>query len=225
MGYATPCYFGNPNIEGTKINNGTASLISYHGENCAVTNHHVVKAYKERCEKEDLHFYLGNKQFILDDILISECEEYDLAVLHLEGVKAEDIGCLGDVPTSFLEVNSLEEPNIKEGEFIMFGGYPGGYRERKGLAVCFGTYSSGSSEVQTVSRDVVTTSINIEKCIKFGSERLLDDLGGISGGPALYETTLESGLIIHKFLGVVCQYSQSYDSLLIRPANMLKGLI
>lgn len=225
MGYAAPCYFGNANIPDAKINNGTASLVSYHGDNCAITNQHVIQAYKERSVSEDLQFYIGNKTFVLEDILISECPDYDLAVMYLGDVEAAEIGCLGNVPTAFIDLHDLEEPDLNENDFILFGGYPGGYRNRRGLSVSFGTFSSGSSQVQTVSRDIVTASLNIDQCIKYGNEDILDDLGGISGGPALYQKTLASGIVIHKFLGVVYQYSSSLDSLLIRPSNILRGLI
>ncbi len=228
MTYATPVYFAGPPKadELPSVNNGTGTLIAVEDRQFCITNWHVLAAYRERMAKEpEIIFQAGNVRLDPEDALISESEKYDLAILDFSELGADKIGSIGEVPTQYLQALSWPPEQPTKGEFVMFGGFPGYWREVKGPAeIQFDTLSSGSTEVIDVNGERLICQLQIDKCLLHRAEPGRDEPGeltGLSGGPVLRERQSESGITTFEFVGIIYEYGKDLDCLFIRPATLI----
>ncbi len=228
MTYATPIYFADPPgfADFPNINNGTGSLIAVGDKQFCITNWHVLDAYRaRRCKEPKIIFQAGNLRLDPEDALISESQYYDLAVFDFSRWGAEELGSFGEVPTQFLKIFSWPPDLRTKGDFVMFGGYPGYWREVTGPAeILFDTLSSGSTEVIESNEKRLICQIQIEKCLVHRAEPDREgpgDLSGLSGGPVIRETRSASGIITFEFVGIIYEYGDGFDCLFIRPASLI----
>lgn len=213
-------------ITNATLNNGTITLVRLGGRNMGITNHHVIQQYRERViAGENLTCQVGNVTIEPLSCLVSECEKTDLAVLDLNGIDPKKIRGSPTMPCQFHEPTEWPPRIPKIGEFVIFGGFPGTKREEAGRrSFVFGTFSSGSSEVISVQPDVLTCTIALEQCvIAFDYDgKGLEGLPGISGAPVLVQRQLESGFFVFDLVGVVFEYSESFDALRVRPSTLIE---
>jgi hypothetical protein len=169
MIYAAPVYFANPpradKPELSDIRNGTGSLVAIGGKQFCITNHHVLTAHRARkAEETDVIFQIGNLRLEPEGALVSESRHFDLAVLDLSDWDVEEIGSHGEVPTHFLQTAEWPPALPSKGDFVMFGGYPGYWRQQVGHAeILFDTLSSGATELHDAREDNIVCQLQVEK--------------------------------------------------------------
>ncbi len=224
--FSNACYFGSPSDELIKVNNGTMTLVRFKGEKYGITNFHVIDAYRQRLSKEpDIVFYIGNTQIDLEETLVDEDKDLDLSILYLEGYDEEQFGSGGEIPTHFYDIDDFTLGSLSEGDFIMFGGYPGVWRTRPETNhLVFDSLSSGGTEVTEVTDMNIRCEIAIDKCNISLSEHhseLPENLGGLSGGPVFSIEVLPSGLAVFNLIGIIYEHIVNYDSIMIRPITFI----
>lgn len=228
MTYAVPIYFGGPpgSDEFARLNNGSGSLILVGEKQFCITNAHVLDLYRKRRRQEkEITFQVSNIQLDPEDVLLSECSKYDLAVLDFSGWNPQEIGSDGEVPTQYLKANCWPPDVPKQGDFVMFGGYPGCWRKAIGPAeVRFDTLSSGATEILDANHERIVCQLQVDKCLVHRAtpdRDKIEELGGLSGGPVLRESRTKSGLTTFEFVGVIYEYGKEFDCLFIRPASLI----
>lgn len=229
MNYCCPCFFGDPTDEEVKVNNGTMTLIQYKGRKYGITNFHVIDAYRNRLENEpSIMLSAGNAELNLDNDLIDEEEVLDICIFDLDRFHEDDFKSNGNVQTIFFEVDDFTIGELKVGDYALFGGYPGQWRERiKINHLGFETLSSGASEVIELSTEIIRCSLSIEECIIDAPIRdeLPRDLGGLSGGPVFNKIISPSGIESFKLVGIIFQYAEIFDSIVIRPITCIDSAL
>lgn len=222
--YCVPIYFGDPAELDGKINSGTITLVRRNGENYGITNFHVVDGFRDRLrDNPNTHLYVGSQKIDLYDVLLDEDRGLDIAVLYLEGFSEEAFSTRGDIPTSFYDfpVSSVNE--INEGGFVLFGGFPGVWRERDGRNVIFDSFSSGGTLINDASEKNIRCEIAAEKSVvtKVRRDSPPVNLGGLSGSPVFTEEEGKAGIRHFSLVGVIYEYIEQYDSILIRPLHCI----
>ncbi|WP_394230553.1 hypothetical protein [Shewanella colwelliana] len=224
--FCNACYFGNPADHGVKINNGTMTLVRYKGERFGITNYHVVDAYRDRQRNEsDIDFYIGNARIELGETLFDEDKELDLCVLYLDGYDEKEFSSDGEIPTHFYEIDDFTLGNLKEGGFVLFGGFPGVWRSRpKSNHLIFDSLSSGSTEVTEVTSRNIRCELSLEKCLvtlEQHHKEFPENLGGLSGGPVFLNQVHSSGISTFKLIGFIYEHMAEYDSIMVRPLSFI----
>lgn len=224
--FCNACYFGNPSDENVKVNSGTMTLVNYCGEQFGITNFHVVDAYRERLRNEsDIEFYIGNSPINLDKALIDEDKDLDLCTLNLSAYEEGCFGSNGEIPTHFYELGDFSTGDVKKGDFVLFGGFPGVWRTRPETNhLIFDSLSSGSTEVSEVTHRNIRCELALEKCVVTLNKQqneFPDNLGGLSDGPVFLHKIHTSGISTFKLIGLIYEYMEEYDSIIIRPLSFI----
>lgn len=111
-------------VSNEKLSSATVSLIRLRGRQMGITNHHVVEKYRTRRMKgECLFCHLGSVSIDLEQRLISESKELDLAVLDLNGVQDTKIRGAKEIPCQFHEPRSWPPQAPVVGDFVLFGDF------------------------------------------------------------------------------------------------------
>jgi hypothetical protein len=110
---------------------------------------------------------------------------------------------------------------IKEGDWVALGGYPGTLREQKAWNVLdFTTYSIGATPVTSASETKIGCRFERERWVKGhgrDGEPDPEDLGGLSGGPAFILRELHWELA-----GIMFEFSSTFDIMFLRPAHTIQ---
>lgn len=213
--FALPAYFGQkptPNKE-TKISNGTISLIDLGKGPLGITCHHVIQAYRDYKENnDDVIFMIGNLEIKPIEQLIDENDRIDLAIIDLTDKQIKEIELDKTRKTHIFKSFNWPPEKLKEGDFVLFGGYPGYFRKEKSLNEFeFASWSSGATRVDAVSEERFISPFEREYWIWNLGEKDYSDfsaLWGMSGGPAFIHRNL-----YFEFVGIVSDYSENYDSI------------
>ena len=226
MKFCNACYFGDPSDEGGIVNNGTMTLIKYNDSRYGITNHHVVNAYRARLENEpELKFYVGNAEVNIVESIIDDNENLDICTVDLNDIDEESFRSEGQISTIFFEIDDFTVGDIKEGDFVLFGGYPGAWRERpQPNHIIFDTLSTGATEVNTASDMNIICELSLDKCITTlmnHRDCLPESFGGISGGPVFHHKTTEAGISVFKLVGIIYEYAPLYEAFFIRPISFI----
>ena len=224
--FCNACYFGNPTADDVKVNNGTMTLVKYKGERFGITNFHVVDAYRVRLRDEpDIDFYVGNTLIDLDETLFDEDRDLDLCTFYLDGYEEEQFGSNGEIPTHFFEIDNFTSGEIKKGDFVLLGGFPGVWRSRpKSNHLIFDSLSTGSTEVTEVTSRNVRCELALDKCVVTLNQHhneFPENLGGLSGGPVFLNQVLPSGISTFKLIGFIYEHIAEYDSIMVRPISFI----
>lgn len=222
--YCVPIYFGDPSEPNGLINSGTITLVRRNDENYGITNFHVVDGFRDRLrDNPNVHLYVGGQRVELNDVLLDEDKDLDIAVLYLEGFREEVFFTQGDIPTSFYNFPVSSVDDINEGGFVLFGGYPGVWRERDGRNVVFDSFSSGGTLINDASEKNIRCEIAANKSVvtRVRRDSPPTNLGGLSGSPVFIEMEGEAGVRNFVLVGVIYEYIEQYDSILIRPLHCI----
>ena len=212
----------------TEVRNGTITLANLGNRPLAITCQHVIAGYREkRANLDRVIFQIGDAD--LDPVaqLIDENQRLDLATIGLTEKQVKAITSDGEIGSCVFEPTSWPPPIPNEGEFIAFGGFPGSFRSVISFdELEFGTWSSGASEVCSVSEFQFASVFEREFWVQsFGNKYHMDlnALGGMSGGPAFIKRKLYWDLV-----GIVTQYHENYDTVFfaslrsIRPGGTIE---
>lgn len=213
--FAKATFFGPRPSKGQSVdvNSGTATLVDLGNGPLAITCQHVVAHYRERLENgENIIFQIGNVELDLLDQLVAEDKRRDIATIRLNGDQIKEITSEGELGSCVFKPKDWPSPDPIENEFVAFGGFPGVLRTVQSFdELDFGSWSSGGSEISSVSDNQFVSVFERERWIhNFGSPEHngLEMLGGMSGGPAFINRGLYWDLV-----GIVSQYHEGYDAM------------
>lgn len=215
MRFTTSVIVGPKPSVGTsiKVNTASAVLVDLGEGPLAITCQHVVaEAIEPLANGEQKRFQIGGCVIDLNERLVHQSEELDIATIRLETgeleevVNSHEIGALVFTPASW----PPEPP--KDGDAIAFGGFPGSLREAKDFnEIEFGSWSTGGAIVNSSSDRQFLTHFERENwLVAFGNPHglALVDLGGMSGGPAFALRGMHWDLV-----GIVKEYHEAYDAM------------
>jgi hypothetical protein len=227
--FAAVLFFANGPRRGVELdaNNGTLSLLDLEHRHIGVTCFHVLEAYRQKREQvPTLDFYLG--LLALDPLsrVIDQDSSLDLVTLDLSGVDLKQVSDHSQIGSTFFCPPVWPCAEVKEGDFVAFGGFPRLFRVPLNFRdIEFGSFSIGACRVASVHEDHIVCQIEREYLVSpdnLGSshhalcaEGQLD-LGGLSGGPVFILRQLH-----WEFVGTIYEYSLEYELLYIRPSKFI----
>jgi len=222
--FASSIFFGQkPSaLQIPKVNNGTATLIDFGRGPIAITCHHVLDEFRKKIsENSQIIFQIGNLKINPLNKIIAEDNKLDLVTIDLTNDNIAEISDKREIGSCFYRPVTWPPQDIKSGDFVAFGGFPGHWRMQPSTAeIIFDSFSSGACAIASVRDDVITcqferefwvTSFNLRP-----SETLIE-LGGLSGAPVF---------IIRKYhydlIGIVYEFASSFELMFIRPLTYLR---
>ncbi|MCX7164778.1 MAG: hypothetical protein NTV11_00700 [Rhodocyclales bacterium] len=226
--FATAAYFGALPQRGTPatVSSGTASLLLLNGQHFALTCSHVLNGYRKCLGNGPSIFQLGN--CALDPLaqLRFEDEKLDYALIALTEDQANEVAKVGGAfdGTFFTEPVQWPPGEVKQGEFVAFGGFPGELREAVSFdKISFGSYSSGASKVTSVGVDYLVCQFERDYWITHGYEDEPKTIRGMSGGPVFaIRHNGDSGIMTYEFVGHIFEFSESFELLYVRLARVVQ---
>lgn len=225
--FAIPAYFGvrpQPGKPAT-VNSGTASLVRIGGQPFALTCSHVLEGYRKRLSEGDCIFQLGNCELDPLSQLEVEDEKLDYALIGLTEAQGEEIskpdGPFGG--TFFCDVTPWPPGDVREGDFVAFGGFPGELRQAVSFAeLSFGSFSSGASRVASVNEDYLVSQFEREFWVRHGHEAEPETIRGMSGGPVfVIRHKAATDIMTYEFIGHIYEFSEDFELLYVRLARAL----
>jgi len=214
--FARSVLFGEPPI------NGTATLVDLGSGPIAVTCAHVLNEYRSlRDSGRHLRFQIGN--VVLDPIaqLIAEDPYMDLATVRLSQGQAAALIGDGVVGSSIFRPRGWPLPPVKAGDVVALGGFPGPWRERLAFdELELRGFGIGATSVSSVSEDHFACRFERERwkwSFRLDGLSDLQELGGMSGGPAFLDRGLHFDLV-----GIVYEFSPGLDIMRLRPAHLIQ---
>lgn len=207
----------------TAISSGSVSLVNLGQGPIAVTCEHVIAGYREMIAKHsNVLFQIGEVEIDPLKQLMAEDARLDLATIILSNAQAHAITSSGPIGSYIFEPNGWPPAPVREGQFVVFGGFPGSLRAIESFKeLVFSSWSMGASEVSSVSDGQFVSKFDREAWIRsFGTDAHLTitDLGGLSGCPAF----INRGLY-WDFVGVVSAYHENYDAMFFAAASRLRA--
>lgn len=207
----------------TAISTGSVSLLNLSCGPMIVTREHVIASYREMAEKyKNVLFQVGDIEIDPLKQLIDSNTRLDLATIRLSDAQIKAITSSGPIGSCFFEPKSWPPSPVVKGQFVAFGGFPGSLRTVESFdEIAFSSWSSGASEVSSVSEGQFVSGFNREFWVSsFGNEAHLTitDLGGLSGCPAF----INRGLY-WDFVGIVSAYHENYDAMFFSAASRLRA--
>jgi hypothetical protein len=225
--FAKAAFFENlSDVEsGQRINNGTVSLVDLGSGKMAITCSHVLEGYREQLKKNnETVFRIGNAILNPLERLIDESPELDLATINLRGINIKEISLGKEIGASFFQPGTWPPNDVKVGDFIAFGGFPGEWREQTSSGdLIFDSFSSGATAISSINDEYFICQFEREYWVeslgvKNGKD--LRVLGGLSGGP-VFLIRGNNGIVYHEFVGIIYQFSTDFDLLYISKAKFI----
>ena len=225
--FAIPAYFGARPQSGRPpmVNSGTASLLRVGGQPFALTCSHVLEGYRQRLPEGGCIFQLGN--CALDPLaqLKAEDKGLDYALIGLTEAQIQEVAKPGGPfdGTSFYDVGQWPPGEVKQGDFVAFGGFPGELRQAPSFyELSFGSFSSGASQVASVNEAHLVSRFEREFWVKHGYEVEPNTIGGMSGGPVFaIRHRAETDIMTYEFVGHITQFHEGFELLYVRLARVL----
>jgi hypothetical protein len=230
--FSTPVFFFDH--KNGKMNSGTLTLLDAGHGLIGITCWHVIQSYlKQLAAGAKLSFQIGSIIVEPEPILIAYDEELDLATLKLNhdmlpAFKGKSF------PDAGQTISKIYQEEVKKGDIIILGGYPGKWVEySNGGYPIFETFSIGRCPVYSAGAIQYCCHLEnpnswpVQKEIyPTRSPKDLLDPGGLSGCAVFVEVTSESNLVSYEFAGVVYEgrYPFGGTTLLleIRPAKLIQ---
>lgn len=223
--FAIPAYFGAPPKPGAPltVNSGSASLLRLGDQLFALACSHVLDGYRQRLAEDKCIFQLGS--CVLDPLAQLKAEQgnLDYALIAVTEEQAKKI-VKADGPfggTFFCEPAQWPPAEVKEGDFVTFGGFPGELRQAMSFdELSFGSFSSGASRVTSLNEDYLVCQFEREFWVKHGHEPEPECIGGMSGGPVFsIRHGNEIDIVTYEFIGHIYEFSENLELLYVRLAR------
>lgn len=223
--FAKAAFFGErpSRTRPTRVRNGTVTLFDLGIGPLAITCSHVLTEFQKfRDELGNIVFQIGNVDFDPIAQLVDDCTALDLATIRLTPEQSQAISAGGEIGSCFFRPTDWPSPVVAAGESVVFGGFPGGLRERPAHdELVFGSWSSGGSPVTSSHEDRFSCQFEREHWVSsFGGPHHMDlrALGGMSGGPAFVYRNLH-----FEFAGIIYEFSEAFDLMFVRHASAINA--
>lgn len=216
--FVTPAYFGARPQPGTQVtvNSGSASLVRLNGQSFALTCSHVLEAYRQRLAEGPCIFQLGDCELDPMAQLKAEDTGLDYALIGLTEEQGKEIAKSGGPfdGTFFCDLAQWPPGDVKEGDFVAFGGFPGELRKAESFdKLSFGSFSSGAAKVTTTGDDYLVCQFEREHWVTHGFEPEPSTIRGMSGGPVFAIRHSETGIMTYEFMGHISEFQENYELL------------
>lgn len=227
--FASSAYFGAPPHRNKElvVSSGSASLVRLNGKPYVITCSHVLQGYRKGlAENSGCIFQIGDCK--LDPIgqLVDENSKLDVAVIGLTEQQVHEVaGVESPFGSHFVEPPEWPPATIVEGDFVAFGGFPGDLRKAMSFReLSFGSYSSGASRITSARDTYIICQFERDHWIKHGYEPEPTTIRGMSGGPAFaLRKRPDTGIMTYEFIGHIYEFSETFELLYIRLANVIDG--
>jgi len=223
--FAEPVLFGLSPAHGvmSELHNGTASLVNFGNGPIAITCYHVLEPYKVAIRQNSGSiFQIGNLKFDPLAQIIDENESMDIVTISIEDNQLDELLYGGNKGKLIFEPYKWPPNEVKESDFVAFGGFPGEWREIMPRSeIAFDTYSSGGCRVASVADDHFVCQFEREywvKTLDFQGSENLRCLGGMSGGPVFILREFH-----WEFVGIIYEFSETFELMFIRPARLINS--
>jgi hypothetical protein len=225
--FASSAYFGAPPHPKKEfvVSSGSASLVRLKSQPYIVTCSHVLQGYRDWLEKDSACiFQIGDCK--LDPVaqLVDESSRLDVAVIGLTEQQVQEVaGVESSFGSHFVVPPGWPPAPVVEGDFVAFGGFPGELRRAISFReLSFGSYSSGASRVTSAGDTYIICQFERDHWVKHGHEPEPSTIRGMSGGPAFaLRKSPGTGIMTYEFIGHIYEFSESFELLYIRLANVI----
>ena len=224
--FVIPAYFGarpQPGAPAT-VNSGSASLFRLKGQPFALTCWHVLEGYRQRMSEGTCIFQLGSCELNPLKQLNAENEHLDYALIEVTDDQVKEIAKPGGPfdGTFFCDLAQWPPGEVKEGDFVAFGGFPGELRQAMSFdKLSFGSYSSGASRVTSARDDYLVCQFEHEHWVSHGLEPEPRTIRGMSGGPVFAIRHSDAGIMTYDFVGHITEFHEDFKLLYVRLAQTL----
>lgn len=224
--FVAPAYFGarpQPGAPAT-VNSGSASLVSRNGQFFALTCSHVLEGYRQRLAEGPCVFQLADCELDPMAQLKAEDKRLDYALVGLTEEQSKQVAVPGGPfdGTLFCDLTDWPPGDVKGGDFVAFGGFPGELRKAESFdKLSFGSYSSGAAKVTTTGDDYLVCQFEHEHWVTHGFEPDPSTIRGMSGGPVFAIRHSEAGIMTYEFVGHISEFHEDFKLLYVRLARVL----
>lgn len=205
----------------TVVRNGTISLVNLGAGPIGITCSHILREYRRMLEEYgSVVFQIGNLELNPLEQLMAENVELDLATICFTDQQAQAIASEGEIGSCFFCPSSWPPPPVAAGESVVFGGFPGDFRERPAHdEIVFLSWSSGGCSVASSHEERFSAQFEREYWVSsFGAQNHMElrALGGMSGGPAFVHRGLR-----FDFVGIIYEFTEAYDIMFFRHSSLI----
>ncbi len=206
-----------PDNEG-HYHNGSMTFIRSDSEVLGITNAHVADRITHCKDELGKRCQVGAAYFD-PTRLIARDPILDLATFHLSDVFLNEVAAPKPAIAATVTIWPPKPPS--EGEPVLYGGYPGCYREHSGGSVSV-SFAWFAGKVQSVSPNNIGMVLDIENSVATSPTRIPRDadLGGWSGG-AVFRIVEENLLERLELTAIIYEYTDTYGIALARPLTSL----
>jgi hypothetical protein len=168
-------------------------------------------------------FQIGREAFNPLERIIDESRDWDLVSINLNDIHIEEPVQGLEIETSFFVPHRWPPNQLNEGDFVVFGGFPGKWRQHPSWdEITFDSFSSGACPIASVRQEYFVCQFEREYWVEsfnyHGREGMqLDDIRGLSGGPVFIHRNL-----IFEFVGIIYEFSSEFDLMYARPAQLMR---
>ena len=208
------------------MKNGTVTLLKLGGRQLGVTCDHVVEKFFEvALEHQSAGFQIGNHKVDLRNKIVDRSGALDLAVIDLSDWTSTR-GTNPAIACSFFEPREWPPALPRVGNVVELGGFPGAMREfAPPDRLDFHSFSVAKTPVASISPSRITVQFDRESWLadNVGEAGLaFRSLYGMSGGPVTTERSWPSGLWLIDLVGIIYEYSESFDVVFARPLTLIR---
>jgi len=225
--FAKAVFFGDRPTKGKlqNVNNGTVVLLNLNGKPIALTCSHVLDSYRQIHGNPNTNFQIGDLELNPLDRIIDESDSshLDLVTIDLQGLDLGELKNDQGIGSSFFTPGRWPPENVKRGDFVAFGGFPGLWRQSiSWREIVFDSWSSGATKVSAVSEHYFVCQFErefwIESINLHGRDGLeLHKIGGLSGCPVFIHRS-----IYWELVGIVYEFSEDFDLMYARPTILVR---
>jgi hypothetical protein len=224
--FVAPAYFGARPQLGlpAHVNSGSASLLRLNGQAYVLTCWHVLEGYRQRMVEGPCIFQVGNCE--LDPLaqLKSESKSLDYALIWITDGQVKKIAKpSGSFDGKFFcELAQWPPSEVKEGDYVAFGGFPGDLRRAVSFdELSFGSYSSGATQITSARDDYFVCHFESEHWVSHGFEPEPNTIRGMSGAPVFAIRYSGAGIMTYDFVGHIIEFHEDFKLLYVRLARAL----
>ncbi len=199
-----------------QMHNGTMTFVRTRSSVLGITNAHVAEGLATCTDESGCQ--LGGAHFD-PSRFIARHPTMDLASFRLSDVILAPAGIFERQDAATVPTWPPTPPS--EGDVVLFGGYPGIYRDENAENVDF-MFTWFAGKVASASDNQVGMVLGIERSRSYSPSRVLPhaDLGGWSGGP-VFTVVDANGIERLELSAIIYEYSQVYEIAFAHPLSDL----